>query len=961
MNPVRFGNRLLAGASVLAFTTVAQAQAQAPAAPSTEAATAPSPTDEIVVTGSRTIRNGDNNPSPATVIATQDILQIQPGTLSDALNVLPVFAGSRSTSSNPTYNGSQTGGNANSNQLNLRNLGVTRTLVLMDGYRVPPTSFNNVVDVDIIPSMLVQRVDTVTGGVSAVYGSDAVAGVVNYIIDRKFTGIRFETEAGVSQRNDNDRFQIGIAAGTKLFGGRGHLEASYQFIDERGINARSDRPWINLYGVAGSGTAAAPYILYNDLRQSNFTFGGRVTCGTVVAGVNNCGLNGQTFATDGVLRPFVNGTATATAGLQVGGDGAYYDSQLIAPLKAHQMFARYDHDLSDNLRAYFQFSGNIKRNTAYADALRFSNVGLQSNNPFLSPAYRTQLSAAGSTFRLSELMGNFSRLYNIAKSKQFTYSGGLEGALGAYRWGANFTHGTATIDTTIANNPNNQRIAAALDAVTSGGQIMCYAATQAATAAAYADCVPLNIFGPSAASQAALNYVLQPTHYHGYTVQDDFSAHVAGSPFSLPAGPVELALSGEWRKLSFRGNTTGPSSAFANCTNLRTNCSATTALWGFGFADSPKISQTVKEGAIEADVPLLAEKPLFKLLSINGAARYTSYNTSGNYWTWKVGGLWRVSDSLRFRATRSRDIRAPTLYELFAPLNSVPIQPQDLLTGLSPTVPSTDLSNPDLTAEIANTITGGFSWTPVRGLSFTVDAYKIKIGDAVAQVSGSAAAFQNLCYASAGTSFWCTLQVRPNNNYTSTAASNAVQRWYVKYLNFANIETKGVDFEANYASQLFGRPMSLRLLTAYQPHAYYRLPNVPTIDQGNVAFGPTGYSAGAAWRIAAFARFSPLKNITLDVLERWRSSMKIGGDESLIINNNRIDSFATTNVTLSWAMRETALGQAQIALNVSNLFDAHSPGGAYTGNGTRTGLRDGFVPGDDVVGRAFSVALRIRH
>ena len=185
--------------------------------------------EEIVVTGSRVIKNGDDSPSPVTVVATEDILTVQSGSLADALNVLPVFSGSRGSGSNPTSTGSVSAGNASANQLNLRNMGAIRTLVLLDGLRVPPTLINGVVDVDLIPQMLVQRVDTVTGGVSAVYGSDAVSGVVNYIIDKKFTGVKEQINGGISDYGDAEKYNAAIAAGANVFGDRGHVEVSYEY------------------------------------------------------------------------------------------------------------------------------------------------------------------------------------------------------------------------------------------------------------------------------------------------------------------------------------------------------------------------------------------------------------------------------------------------------------------------------------------------------------------------------------------------------------------------------------------------------------------------------------------------------------------------------------------------------------------------------------------------------------
>src|SRR5579871_6760836 len=181
---------LLAGASTLAFPAFAQAQA---------AAGGQNPTaSEVVVTGSRVIQNGNNSPTPVTVVTPDALQNVHPTTLIDALNDLPVFSGSRTQQSNPVGSGIAGAGSPASNQLNLRNLGPLRTLILFDGQRVAPTTITNIVDVDIIPQMLIQRVDIVTGGVSAVYGSDAVIGVVNFIPDKSFDGVKIQAQAGQS-------------------------------------------------------------------------------------------------------------------------------------------------------------------------------------------------------------------------------------------------------------------------------------------------------------------------------------------------------------------------------------------------------------------------------------------------------------------------------------------------------------------------------------------------------------------------------------------------------------------------------------------------------------------------------------------------------------------------------------------------------------------------------------------
>ena len=929
------------GVGMLAISTTHQASAQ-----TSDTATPEAPMTSVTVTGSRVIKNGDSNPSPTTVVRTDDLLTAKPGaTLAEALNALPVFAGSRGSTSNPTTAGSAAGGSGSANQLNLRNIGTTRTLVLMDGKRVPPTLYNSAVDVDLIPQMFVERVDIVTGGVSAVYGSDAMTGVVNYVLDHKFNGVKADASYGKSQVGDAGKADVSFGYGANLAQGL-HFEAGLEHRKEDGIDYRSDRPWLNQVGVTGAGTKANPYILQTNLRQKTFPFGGLITSGA---------LAGQVFKQNGVLSPFVAGTPTGTSAIEVGGDGGYWDSGLMARLKGDQLFGRLDYDLTGGGHAYFQVSGNIKTNTSFAETDQLNNVSLRSANAFLPAEYQALIPASQSTFGFSKFMSDIPRLQADSDSKQWVYMGGLEGKLGGAHWNVDYTHGTAKLDTTLANVIDRQHLSAALDAVNSGGKVVCNITVTNPGLAD--DCVPLNVFGPNAASAQAIDYVTDSVHFGSTTTMNDVSGQIAGSPFDNWAGPVNAALSAEWRKLSFNSSSSARPTDLVNCTGLTLNCANGSALTEYVFGESPLgVSQRVWEVAGEADVPLLRGAPFARKLDANGAVRYTSYDTSGNYVTWKVGLDWSMLDQLRLRATRSRDIRAPTLYDLYAPTSMVQVRPTDLLTGASPTVPQIDESNDKLTAEIGNTMTVGAVWTPLPKLSFALDAYRIKISDAITTVSGSTTAFQSACYQSGGTSPYCALQQRPHG-YTDTSASNAVTAWINRSINLSEVETYGLDFEANYSTKLFNRPASLRFLTAWQPHVIYRQPGLATIDQGGVAFGAGGMAATPAVRLTGFFRFHPTSDLTMDVMQRWRSDMKLSGDPTEVWLNNHIASFATTSLNLAYRL-DMGAGDAQLYFSIENLFDATPPVGAFSGNGTRAGLRDGFALGDDPRGRYFTAGIR---
>lgn len=940
-------------------------------------------TADIVVTGSRTIKNGDDSPTPVTVVTKDLLTDVRPTSITESLNILPVFSGTRGQVTNPSATGGVGGGNGNAAQLNLRNVGATRTLVLMDGRRVPPASFTNIVDADVIPQLLIERVDVVTGGVSAVYGSDAVSGVVNFITNKNFNGIRAVASAGISEYGDGASQNLGIAAGTEFAGGRGHIEASYEFRNDDGVLRRSDRPWFTRPTVVASvvssattgtlapgvttqvvtpttpigtaGSASNPWLLIENTTLANFPFGGRIiACGT------GCGVTGQYFATDGVLSPFVNGLITGTNGVQVGGAGGYNDNSLKSAQRSHQAFARLDYDLTDDIQAWLLGSFNYKRNSFFGDYVSLQTVTMNRDNPYIA-AYRAQIPAQ--TFTFSRTFAQDSRFNGIPKTSQYMFAGGLSGSFGEWDWNVAYTRGQSKLETLLGNNVDNQRLAAALDVVSVNGVPTCYAATQAATAAAYSNCVPLNVFGPTSASAAAIDYVLEDTNYIARTNQDDVIADISGSPFTLPAGPVTVALSGEWRKQTFRSESDATPTQYADCTNIRYNCTPRNVTTGAGtilyrqtFGASPLIQQSVWEAAFEANIPILKDAPIARELSVNGAVRYTSYQTVGDYWTWKLGADWKITDDLRARGTISRDIRAPTLNDLFAPTNVVIVNNQDLLTNTTNQLPSVNLSNSDLTAEIGKTWTAGLVYKPsyVPGLSFAVDYYNIEIQNAITTVQGFQAVIQQGCY-TGGIALYCDLIVRNTGG--------AVTEWRVRPYNISVVKTYGVDFEANYAGSLGGRPFLLRGLAAWQPHIRYIQPGTTTLDQGGVAFGPTGLIASPEWRLTGIASFQPTEGFKVDFMYRWRNRLKVSGNpvDNFVAGSGTIAPYGQASLNLSWRPFDSGPAeQSEFFLNIQNLFDKNPPIANQTNTGNGPGGFGGFVVGDDPVGRYWTAGVRVK-
>ncbi len=945
MKKVTFTTLLLAGVSVATLATSVAAQ--------TTAAQAPAKKDDptvVVVTGSRVIKSLANSPTPITSVATDQLLTVQPGTIADGLNDLPVFSGSRNQYSNPGSNATGVqGGNGAANVLNLRNLGAYRTLVLYDGHRIPPTLFNSTVDVDLIPQELLQSVDVVTGGVSAVYGSDAVSGVVNFVPNRKFNGLVGHASYGVSQQGDNINVDYGIAGGTKLFDGRGHIEGSVEYRDNQGILYRSDRSWDNLVAVTGAGTTAAPYTLNSNVHLAAFTFGGLITNGV---------LANQQFASNGVLTAFTKGTVTGSSCCQIGGDGAYQDASMVSPSQGQQFYTRFDYDFADNLHGFFVAADNAKTNTSYTGWNQLTNVTLSGTNAFLPTAYQTQL--AGASFKLSEILQDAPRIENKSSTNQQYFTAGLEGTAGNYSWDTTFSHGRSMLETNVYNTINYQNLAAALDAVKdSSNNIVCRASLTNPTA--YANCKPLNLFGPTAASAAALSYITGTVGFRNYTTMDAIDASLRGAPFSTWAGPVDMALSGEWRKLSYEATAWGQPSDMANCTSLgytSANCTqGTTTLWANSFPSSPVISQTVQEVALEFDAPLLKDLPLAQSLNLNGAARYTSYSTSGKYTTWKLGLDWHLNDQWKIRATESSDIRAPTLYDLYQPVSVVTSNFTDTLTTHTVFVPSVNQGNPNLTAELGKTTTAGIVWKPsfLPGASLSLDGYHITIKNAISTIQGFNASIQSICYTSNGTSPYCALIARPGGVMNTAADATA---FYIEPFNIAQVETYGMDIEADYNHTLFGRRFNARIMTNWQPHIVYSQLGTH-YDEGGVAWGQNGLIASPSVQVSAFITYSLTDKLRLDILERYRNAMTDSGVSTQVWSNPNVKAYATTNATVTYDLgHRFGIQDSSMYFTVENVFDKHPPATGYYSGNTSAGAS--YEYSDNPIGRMFTVGIRVR-
>ena len=369
---------LVSTASALALTSAALAQQDAAA-------------ENVTVTGTRIV-NGAQSPTPVTAVSAADLQNQSPISLAQGLLDLPQFAATTGAQTQVEANGRGFG--TPTPGFNLYGLGTIRTLVLMDGNRVPGTFYDTTVNVDMLPQMLVQRVDVVTGGASAVYGSDAVAGVVNYIIDHNFDGFKGMAQGGVSTYGDAKSFRVGGAVGFDLTS-RAHFEASAEYYDSDSITDASTRPFgASSCSLVGNGKAATPYTMACGIRQSNASPNGLIVNGPD---------KGMQFSANGQsIVAFNPGTPTTTGNANIGGDGGVTHNEGLTPTDhTFQSYARLDYDITKDLHAYIE--GRVGIDYTIGESQIYTNTDGQyplqiySGNAFLTAAEQASLFPGGST------------------------------------------------------------------------------------------------------------------------------------------------------------------------------------------------------------------------------------------------------------------------------------------------------------------------------------------------------------------------------------------------------------------------------------------------------------------------------------------------------------------------------------------------------------------------------------
>ena len=932
-------------AIVMASATAAQAQQAAEAAPPPADAVATTPVAgdqassevaDIVVTGSRIGASGFNAPTPVTVASSETLKEAAPGNLADGLNQLPVFAGSlKSSNSQPTA----ANRNIGQNLLNLRGLGPTRTLVLLNGQRMVANNVLGSVDINVIPQGLVSRVDVVTGGASAAYGSDAVAGVVNFVLDTKLKGFKVEAQSGISTYGDARQFSGSFAYGAATSDDAGRLIIGVDAFDQRGVGPlkKTGRDFFD----EGAGTIVIPngtprQFNATQVRSGQATYGGLITSGPLV---------GTQFLANGATSAFNYGSPGASNYAWInGGDGAKGNLGLLPAQKRLSAFLRSEFDVSPDITLFAE--GLYAR--SHTDQEAFYNYAttalaqytIYRDNAYLPAAVAARMDAAGITeFKLGRAESELPLDHNVAKTDVYHAAIGLRGSI-SESWKYDFGYTFGQTDQFMANT--NMSVArnqfAAADAVrNAAGQIVC----RSTLAGLDPGCTPRNLFGVQPVNQAISDYVTDDSYLNLRLRQQVFSANIRGNlgdDFQI-AGPIAIAVGAEYRKESAFQTVDAISPTRNDFTGIRGAPAAINGVQGpFRFFNPLPFSghYNIKEGYVEIGLPLLKDSAVGSF-DLNGAIRYADYSTSGGVTTWKAGASWELFDDLRLRGTLSKDVRAPNLQELFNP--GLKTSGNVAYPGQG-TLPTTTFlrGNPNLAPEVAKTFTAGgvykASW--MSGLQMSVDYYKIRVKDAIGFFSEERIIRE--CFA--GNAAQCA-------QLTVSGGTLTVNRGYV---NLSQQTVAGIDLEMSYKTGLAGGRLGLRLVGNHGLKNESVTPgSAPTVALGLPSAPKWGGLLQVDWSKGPFSVF---------VQERYLGKAKKGVDTAWVdgvdIADSDIPAVFYTNLSMNYDLGIGG-GKQQLFVSVQNLFNRLPPFGAYSNSSSFASAPNAAY---DPIGRYFTAGVR---
>jgi iron complex outermembrane receptor protein len=766
---------------------------------------------EVVVTGTRIARPEIEASTPVQILSSDEILQYGSPNVADILNQLPAVGTPGLSRTNSNF---LTSGNGIST-INLRNMEDKRTLVLVNGRRMASgVGGTSTVDINNIPTDLIENMQILTGGASAVYGSEAVAGVVNFILKDDFEGIGLRAQTGMTGESDAKQNLVSLTLG-KNIGDRGNVTLNVQYDDDDGLRSRRRRISANDNPARSSYAPQGVFFVDSD------------DGGVWTYDANNQLKNGFDVAVDGFNRNAERYIAT--------------------PLERTLVTALAHYDLTDSVQVYFEGSYSDMESNSSLEPLATDNAdavlpdgtifpGLTLDNPFIPDPIRQDMLATGATTLtvIKRMNGVFDRS-NVNERDFHRFVVGFRGqAFGDWDWDVYYNQ-SRTKEYTAAETALRDRYYYALDAIAGpDGTPICRDA-----AARAAGCAPFDPFGFNSVSREAAAYITnggQLDWYRAEIEQRVVAANIKGALMSLPAGDLMVAAGVErrWEESSERY------SADTQAGNTMGNALSNT-----------KGDYTVNEAYIEAVVPLLRDAPAARSLEFEGAVRMGDYSTVDEVFSWKAGLTWAPIEDARLRAVYSVATRAPNISELYMGAGQTfptgLVDPCDGVTATTPgavadycrsipgiaqqiaqngvfeyqlrdtqSIEGREFGNPDVQEEKAKTWTVGVVLTPSFLPNFTasIDWFRINIDDAITLLPRQTAI--NECALSAGTSPFCELVTREDVNTPRPRTPGTLFNIDSSYVNAASIKTAGVDVQTSYGIEFAGNQrMNFRVNYTY--------------------------------------------------------------------------------------------------------------------------------------------------
>jgi len=867
----QFSKRRLFASACVALAMTGTSAAAADAAADGAAADV----GEVVVTGSRIKRADITGVGPATVVTEEAIARTGLANVETLLQRLPASAGNAGGQTNAYWTGNGYG----TAQVNLRGLGINRTLVLLNGRRVVygGTGANSAVDLNTIPAALISRIDVLKDGASAIYGADAVAGVVNIITRTDFEGVQVTGKYGVTDEGDGEEYTADLLWG--LRGEKGGFTVGLNYQKTEPVNMADREP-------CGLGEVGGQLVCVG----SASTIGGRAVLpnGQQINFNQTPGGNGNFFEPYSAAKhnfnsnPFLN-AVSAIERISVGVFG--------------------DYDLTDSVELFGEFMFTHRESDQIATPGTLRNLAIPATNPTNPTGQNIVLIQR----RLAEAgVRDF-----FQETETWRIVGGLRGRFGGdWTWEAAANWGRTTGVDGSTNIANLQRVRETLD------RTVCSTAANAA--------IPCGDYlGAGDLTPQVLDYILFTMRDNGGNEQKSVTADVTGSLFELPAGPLAVAAGVVYREEE--GWRDPDSLVVLGVANTN--------------AQQPISGQVkTKEAYAELSAPLLADLPFAQRLELNAAARYSDYNLFGDNWTYKLGLDWTVVEGLRLRATYGTGFRIPSVPELFGGVAEGNLTTTDPCSRYSTSTNATLVANcrasgvpagyvqlgnsvlttvggnQNLQPEKSENLTLGAVFQPtfVPGLAVTVDYFDIQIDDAIRNIPGSTKL--SVCYASPNLSHpFCAPE-----HFRRSPLTGEVNFLSSQPTNAGKETMKGVDFGVRYTFDVRGLRADIDWNTTYLAK-YEVIPfegAAPIIFDGNIGGGNGGYPH---WRSNATFGLSDVNwNAT------WSVQM-IGKAKDFNAAPTAIGS-KTPNVFYHFVQASYLINEdLSVAVGVDNLFDKDAP------------------------------------